>query len=118
MLNAKNVELSGIDFTRVFPEEDPDPPMSPFASIEGAFHIQAKGIDLANFVLDHSRGRLQAEGRIDFSHALSLRIRPSIFDDATSPPIFLFTGTIEDPKLAPPASSQSKPSARSGTRGR
>jgi AsmA-like C-terminal region len=121
-LNAKNAELPGIDLTRVFPMDDPGTSSDIFTSVTGAFRIHAAGIDLANFVLDQSRGRLQVEGRIAFSHTLNLRIRPSILQAATSPaaastPSFLLTGTIEDPKLALPNSTP-KPSARSGSRGR
>jgi hypothetical protein len=84
------------------------------------YRIQNKGIDLANFVLDNSRGRLEAEGRIDFSHALNIRVRPSIFQAATapasaSPPSFLLGGTIESPKLVVPTAIV-KPAARSGAR--
>ena len=84
------------------------------------YRIQNNGIDLANFVLDNSRGRLEAEGRIDFSHALNIRVRPSIFQAATapasaSPPGFLLGGTIETPKLIlPPAIL--KPAARANSR--
>ena len=105
-LNVRNAELPGVDFTEVFPGNDQDTFLSPFVSVEGAFRIQAKGIDLANFVLDHSQGQLQADGRIDFTHTLNLRIRPSILQAATSPaaatpPVFLLTGTIENPEVSP-----------------
>jgi hypothetical protein len=121
-LNARNADLPGIHFTDLFPRDDQDPPWGPFTSILGAFRIQARGIDLAGFVLDHSRGRLQAEGRIEFSHALDVRIRPSILQAATSPaaatpPAFLLSGTIEDPQLALQAPAP-KPPAKSGARGR
>jgi hypothetical protein len=121
-LNARNAELPGLDFTGVFSGNQQDAFLSPFVSVQGTFRIHAKGIDLANFVLDHSRGRLQAEGRIGFSHTLDLHILPSIFQAATSPaaaspPSFLVTGTIENPKLVLPTSAP-KPAARSGIRGR
>jgi hypothetical protein len=121
-LNARNAELPGIDLSELFPGEDQDPPLHPFASIQGAFQIQDKRIDLANFVLDHPRGRLQAQGRIDFSHTLTLGIHSSPLQAATphagaSPPDFLLTGTIENPKLSLPASAP-KPSSKTGVRGR
>jgi len=121
-LNARNAELRGIDFAGVFSGNDQDPSLDPFASVQGTFRIHGAGIELNNFVLDHSRGRLRADGRIDFSHALNLRIRPSIFQAATSPyaispPIFLLTGTIEEPKLALPNVASKLP-AKSGARGR
>ena len=121
-LNAKNGRVSGIDFAAMFPGDDQDTSSDAFASLQGAFRIHAAGIDLTNFVLDHPQGRFQADGRIDFSHALNLRIHPSILQAATSPaaaspPSFLLTGTIEDPKLVLPNSAP-KSSARSGGRGR
>ncbi len=121
-LTARNAELPGLDFTGVFPGTPQDSSLSPFVSVEGAFRIHARTIDLTNFAMDHARGRLQAEGHIDFSHALDLRIRPSIFQAATSPaaaspPSFLLTGTIENPKFILPT-AESKPVARPGTRSR
>ena len=91
---------SGLDLSSVFPGDNPDAAPDTFSSVQGTYRIQNKGIDLANFVLDNSRGRLEAEGRIDFSHALNIRVRPSIFQAATapasaSPPSFLLGGTIE-----------------------
>jgi hypothetical protein len=91
-----------------------------FPSVQGKYRIQTGGIDLANFVMDNSRGRLEAEGRIDFSHALNIRVRPSIYQAATapasaSPPSFLLSGTIEAPKLVLP-STVSKPAALSRPR--
>jgi hypothetical protein len=119
-LNARNTALTGLDLSGVFPEDSPDPAPDTFSSVQGTYRIQNKGIDLSNFVLDNSRGRLEAEGRIDFSHALNIRVHPSIFQAATapasaSPPSFLLGGTIETPKLVlPPAAP--KPPARSSSR--
>jgi hypothetical protein len=119
-LNGKNLELPGVNLAGVFPGASPDADPGIFSSVQGSYRIQAGGIDLANFVLDHSRGRLEAEGRIDFSHALNLRVRPSIFQAATapanaSPPSFLLSGTIDAPKLILP-SANSRPPARRNTR--
>jgi hypothetical protein len=121
-LTARNAELPGLDFTGVLPGAQQDSSLSPFVSVQGAFRIHARTIELTNFVMDHARGRLQAEGHIDFSHALDLRIRPSIFQAATSPaaaspPSFLLTGTIEDPKLIVPT-AEPKPAARTSGRAR
>ncbi len=121
-LAARNAEIPGLDLTALFPGDTRYPSLDPFTSVEGTFRIRGGGIDLADFVLDHSRGRLQAEGRIDFSHALNLRIHPSILQATTSPvsaslPGFLLRGTIEAPKLTVPA-TLAKPAARPGTRGR
>jgi hypothetical protein len=117
-LSARNAEISGLDLTGVFNGESQDALLSQFASMRGAFRIHDREIDLANFVLDHSRGRLQVEGPINFSHALSLRLHPSIFQATTSPnsaspPSFLLSGTIEDPKLIIPSAAP-QPVSRSG----
>jgi hypothetical protein len=103
-LNGRNAALSGLGLFGVFPGDSPETASDTFSSIQGTYHIQNREIDLANFVLDSSRGRLEAEGRIDFSHALNIRVHPSIFQAATapasaSPPSFLLSGTIETPKL-------------------
>lgn len=121
-LSAKNAEITGINLAGLFPGDDPDPPSDPFAFIQGTFRIHGTGIDIANFVLDQPRGRLRADGRIDFTHALNLRILPSILQAATSPaaasPLgYLLTGTIEDPKLVLPNSAP-RPSSSSGSRRR
>ena len=119
-LTGRNAALTGLDLSSVFPGDNPDAAPDTFSSVQGTYRIQNKGIDLANFVLDNSRGRLEAEGRIDFSHALNIRVRPSIFQAATapasaSPPSFLLGGTIETPKLVlPPAIL--KPAARANSR--
>ena len=119
-LNGRNVALRGLDLSAVFPGDNPNAAADVFASVQGKYRIQASGIDLANFVMDNSRGRLEAEGRIDFSHALNIRVHPSIFQAATapasaSPPSFLLGGTIESPTLVPP-SAVSKSAARSSSR--
>jgi hypothetical protein len=119
-LTGRNTALTGLDLSAVFPGDNPDAAPDTFSTVQGMYRIQNKGIDLANFVLDNSRGRLEAEGRIDFSHALNIRVRPSIFQAATapasaSPPSFLLGGTIETPKLIlPPAIL--KPAARANSR--
>jgi hypothetical protein len=119
-LIAKNAGLSGLDLTGVFPGADPDPAPDTFSSVQGAYRIQNNQIDLVNLILDNSRGRLEAEGWIDFSHLLNIRVRPSIFQAATapasaSPSRFLLSGTIESPKLVLPAELPKQP-ARSGSR--
>ena len=121
-LDARNAEIQGLDLTSIFSGYRQDPLSGEFAVVQGDFRIRDREVDLTNFLLEHSRGRLQAEGRIDFSHALSLHIHPSIFQAAASPssavsPTFLLNGTIEDPKLAlpPPAPA---PASRPGSRSR
>ncbi len=119
-LNGRNVELRGSNLSAAFPGDNPDAASELFASVQGTYRIQAGEIDLANFAMDNSRGRLEADGRIDFSHALNIRVHPSIFQAATapasaSPPSFLLSGTIETPKLVLP-SAVPKPAARSNPR--
>jgi AsmA-like protein len=119
-LNGRNVALHGLDLSSVFPGDNPDTAPGMFSSVQGTYRIRTGGIDLANFVMDNSRGRLEAEGRIDFSHRLNIRVRPSIFQAATapasaSPPSFLLGGTIEAPKLVLP-STVPKPPARPNSR--
>jgi hypothetical protein len=119
-LTGRNTALTGLDLSAVFPGDNPDAAPDTFSTVQGMYRIQNKGIDLANFVLDNSRGRLEAEGRIDFSHALNIRVHPSIFQAATTPasafpPTFLLSGTIETPKLILPPLVP-KPVARSGPR--
>jgi hypothetical protein len=119
-LNGRNVELRGLDLSSVFPGDNPNAAPDVFASLQGKYRIQAGGIDLADFVMDNSRGRLEAEGRIDFSHALNIRVHPSIFQAATapasaSPPSFLLAGTIESPKLVLPSAAP-KSALRPGSR--
>jgi hypothetical protein len=103
-LNGRNAALSGLGLSRAFPGDSLDTASDTFSSVQGTYRIQNREIDLTNFVLDNPRGRLKAEGRIDFSHALNIRVHPSIFQAATaptsaSPPSFLLSGTIEAPKL-------------------
>jgi len=119
-LNSRNAEITGLDLTGIFPGDSQDSSVSPLAAVHGSFRIHDREIDLADFVLDHSRGRVQVEGPINFAHALTLRLRPSIFQATTSansasPPTFLLSGTIEDPKLILPANTAS-PVARAGAR--
>jgi hypothetical protein len=117
-LNGRNVSVSGVDLSSLFSAESPETATELFSSVQGSYRIQARAINLTSFVLDHSRGRLEADGRIDFSHALNIHVRPSIFQAATdplsaSPPGFLLGGTIEAPKLViPPAAP--KQAARAG----
>jgi hypothetical protein len=118
-LNGRNVALRGLDLSSLFRGDNLDAAPDIFASVQGMYRIQNSGMDLANFVLDNSRGRLEAEGRIDFSHALNVRVHPLIFQATTPPasalsPNFLLSGTIETPKLVLP--SAAKPPARSNSR--
>ena len=120
MLAGRNIELRGLNLSTVFPDDVSESDSGAFSSVEGTYRIQAGSIDLANFVMDNSRGSLEAEGRIDFSHALNIRFHPSIFQAATapasaSPPSFQLSGTIENPKLVVPSvapKAPARPSSR------
>jgi hypothetical protein len=119
-LNGRNVALRGLDFSDMFPGDNTATASEMFSSVQGTYRIQKSGIDLANFVLGHSRGRLEAEGRIEFSHTLNIRVHPSNLNAGSapasaSPPSFLLGGTIEIPKLVLP-SAASKPPARFNSR--
>jgi hypothetical protein len=107
-LDARNVQLDGLDFASLISGADLNSSPGKFASARGNFHIGGGGIEVADFVLDNLQGRFQAQGRIDFSHALTLRIHPSIFHATTTlasaPPSFVLGGTIESPSVALPAS--------------
>jgi hypothetical protein len=123
---GKDVGMLGLDLSGAFPGATPSAASGAasgtFASAQGAYRIQNRGIDLANFMLDNSRKRLEAAGRIDFSHVLNIRLRPAISKAAAAPgtvslppPDFLLGGTIEVPKLLSP-SAVAKPPARSSSR--
>ncbi len=119
-LSGRNDTARGLALYSEFPEEGPDPLPEVFASVEGNYRIHDKGIDLAGFLFENSRGRLEAEGRIDFSHALNLRLRPAFLQAAADapaalPPYFLMGGTIEAPKLIVPPTAP-KPASRSASR--
>ena len=119
-LTGRNVQLRGLNLSAVFPGAASEDDAGTFATVAGNYRIENGGIELAGLVLDHHRGRLQAEGRIDFNHALNLRVRPSIFQAAAnsatvSPPAFVLGGTIESPKVLMPSASP-KPAARGAVR--
>ena len=121
-MNARNAELRGLDLASLVPGGNRDSPPGRFASAKGSFHIGSGGIETADFVLDNSQGRFQAEGHIDFSRTLNFRIHPSVFHATTSPanasPLsFLLSGTVEAPKLVL-SSPAPKAAAKSGLRAR
>ena len=119
-LNGRNVVLRGLDFSDVFPGDNTATASEMFSSVQGTYRIQKSGIDLANFMLDHARGRLEAEGRIEFSHTLNIRVHPSNLNAGSatasaSPPGVLLGGTIEAPKIILPSVAP-KPPARPSSR--
>jgi hypothetical protein len=119
-LDARNAEFRGLDFASLISGNDPDSPPGRFASALGDFHIGGGAIEVTDFVLDNLQGRFQAEGRIDFSRTLNLRIHPSIFHATTTltsapPPSFLLGGTVEAPSVilpTPPGTETARPAAR------
>ncbi len=119
-LDGRNVELRGLDLSSLFVPDNSASASEVFSSVQGMVRVQNSGIDLANFTLDNSRGRLDAEGRIDFSHALNIRVHPTILKaakdfDSGTPPSFLLGGTIETPEQILP-NIASKPPVRPSSR--
>jgi hypothetical protein len=119
-LDARNAEFRGLDFAGLISGNDPDSSPGHFVSARGSFHIGGGAIEVTDFVLDNSQGRFQAEGSINFSRTLNLRIHPSIFHATTTlasapPPSFLLGGTVEAPRVilpTPPATETARPAAR------
>jgi hypothetical protein len=118
-INARNVELRGFEFPATFAEQGPGTATISFSSAQGTFRIQDRAITLADFALNHLRGRELADGQIDFSHSLNLRLRPraATAPASASPPDYFLNGTIENPKLVLPSAVPKLP-ARSATRPR
>jgi AsmA-like C-terminal region/AsmA family len=119
-LDARDAEIRGLDFNAPFSGDAGDAPLTLFKSVQGGFQVQNGGITLADLALEHSRGILQADGRIEFSHTLNIRVRSSISRSAmqpasTLPPGILLGGTIESPawvSSAPPLKSVARSSSR------
>ena len=119
-LNGRNVSLRGIDLSSAASGNGARPMPDAFGSLQGTYRIRNKSVDFVDFALQSSEGRLEADGRVDFSHALNIRIHPSSIDSAStpaadSPPSFLLGGTIESPNLFL-ASAATKPPARASSR--
>ncbi|MBZ5643539.1 MAG: AsmA family protein [Acidobacteriia bacterium] len=109
-LDVRNAQINGVDFSGAAPgatsSAAEDSPSSSFSSVAGDFRIEGRSINLSKFVLDRAQARLNAEGRIDFSHALDIRLIPALPNNNTplvstsaAPPSFLLNGTLENPKL-------------------
>ncbi len=119
-LNGRNVALRGFNFSRMFAGNNPGDAPDIFTSLQGEYRIQNKGIDLMSLALENSSGRVQAEGHIDFSHALNIPVHSVALNAAASAtsipsPSFLLGGTVENPRLVLPSAAP-KPPARSATR--
>lgn len=104
-ISARNIELRDLGFPATFPGDSPNAATVSFSSAQGSFRIRDRAIELADFALDHLRGREEAEGRIDFSHTLNLRLRPwpATAPASGSPMDYLLIGTLEAPKLVLPS---------------
>jgi hypothetical protein len=119
-LEGKNVALRGIDLSSMFPAADRGEPSETFSAVQATYRILAGGIDLSNLVLEDARGSLQAEGRIDFSHALNIRVHSAVMQAYTVPAsgslaVYNLGGTIELPKLVLPSAvpkGPARPSSR------
>ena len=121
-VDARNVELPGLDFASLISGDNQGPPSGRFVSAKGNFRIGGGGIEVTYFDLENAQGRFQAEGRIDFSHAINLRIHPSILHAATTlpsapPSSFVLGGTIESPRVVSPTPPPKTP-AKSSHRAR
>lgn len=120
ILNGRNVSLRGIDLSSTASGTSAPALPGTFAALQGPYSVRNKSIDFVNVLLQSPEGRLEADGRVDFSHALNIRIHPSSIDSAStpaadSPPSFLLGGTIESPNLFL-ASAANKPPARASSR--
>ncbi|HEX3371475.1 MAG TPA: AsmA-like C-terminal region-containing protein [Candidatus Acidoferrales bacterium] len=119
-LEGKNVALGGVNFSGLFSAADRGDSSETFSAVQGTYRILAGGIDLSSLVLDDARGTLQAEGRIDFSHALNIRVRSAVMQASNAPasgaaPVYNLGGTIEIPKVLLPSAvpkAQGRPSSR------
>ena len=119
-LDAHNVILRDLDFATLIAGDNQDPQPGRYSSVQGDFHVAGGGVEVTDFIFDNLQGRFQAEGRIDFSHTLNLRIHPSIFHATTTlasapPPSFFLGGTLESPSvvLSPlPGREPAKPGTR------
>jgi AsmA-like C-terminal region/AsmA family len=105
-LDTRDAEIRGLDFNAAFSVDAGDASLTLFKSVQGGFQVQSGGINLIHLELEHSRGILQADGRIEFSHALRIRVRSAISRSTTQPasalpPSVLLGGTIESPAWVP-----------------
>jgi hypothetical protein len=119
-LDARNAQLRGLDLAAAFPGIEPPPSSSrSLVSAKGSFRIGEGKIEITKLAVDNSKTRFQAEGNVDFSQALNVRIRPDIHPAAASgadfsAESFYLQGTLGAPRLAP-FSQPPKPRARGGS---
>ena len=113
-LEVRDPEIRGLDFARMISGGGPDASAGRFVSAKGNFRVGSGGIDVANFLLDNSRNRFAAEGRVDFSQALNFQISPvstAARPPAKPSPTFLLSGTVDAPEIVPSPSAL-KPAGR------
>ncbi len=121
-LDARKAELRGLNLASVISGSTQDASPGPITSAQGTFHIANGAITTSDLLLENSQGRFQAEGRIDISRALDMRIHPSIAHTAAKPgsaptQSFLLRGTIEEPIVSAPGLPPQTP-VRAATRAR
>jgi len=114
-LNGKSVSVRGVDLSNAIAGSNDRAP-DLFASIQGSYRVRDRSVDLTNVVMEHARGRVVADGRVDFSHALNIRLRSSLTSPAPADPQqnFLLGGTLESPSVI--LASVPKPPAKGNSR--
>lgn len=124
-VEARNAQLRGLDLAAVLPGINPaysSASSQNLVSLKGTFRVGGGKIEISKLALDNSKGRFQAEGNVDFSQALNLRIRPELQPAGAkgtpgadfSVDSFYLQGTLESPRLAH-SSPAPKPHAGNGS---
>jgi hypothetical protein len=114
-LDAKNAELRGLNLAPIVTASGADPIPARFTSAKGKFRFSSEGIEISEFELEHPPTHFQAEGHIDFSRALDIRINPTTDSTKSSPEkkapaVFSLGGILEAPRWISDASAPSLPS--------
>ncbi len=120
-IEAKNAELRGLDLSPVVGASAADPIPARFTSASGKFRFSSEGIQISEFMLEHPPARLQAEGNIDLSRALDIRIHSLNTSTKSSPEkkapvIFSLGGSVEAPKWISNISAPNLPAKSGGFR--
>jgi AsmA-like C-terminal region/AsmA family len=119
-LDAQNAQLRGLDLAASSSGiEQSSSSSRSMVSAKGSFRIGEGRIEITKLAVDNSKTRFQAEGNVDFSQVLDLRIRPEVRPAAAlgvdlSAESFLLRGTLGAPRLAP-FSTPAKPKVRGGS---
>jgi len=106
MFEARNAVIVGLDLSLVTKGSLQSVNPAKFTSAKGKFSFANGEIEISDFVLDQAGGRLQADGRIDLSRSLDIRIRPVVSSNKPAPgssmaAIFSLGGTLDSPKWTP-----------------